>query len=96
MARSLCKWRRDDVARQLGHISALVAEPKFLCQRCARVANDKSHLCHPVSLVQEKAPSESLTLKPTKNKSTKKWLKKRKKLQKKLDKIEKKLQKTSK
>lgn len=94
MARSLCKWRRDDVARQLGHISALVAEPKFLCQRCARVANDKSHLCHPVPLVQEETSPESLS--STKNKSTKKWLKKRKKLQKKLDKIEKKLQKTSK
>ncbi len=94
MARSLCKWRRDDVVRELGLISSLVSEPKFVCQRCARAANDQANLCHPTPLQSEISKNLSMC-KPTPNdsKKNKKWHKKHEKMQKKLLKIEKKLQK---
>jgi hypothetical protein len=97
MARSLCKWRRDDVVRELGLISALVSEPKFVCQRCARAANDQSNLCHPTPLELEiKNDSPIKKLSQVDSKKNKKWHKKYEKAQKKLQKIEKKLQKLTK
>ncbi len=50
MPKSLCKWRRDDVVRQLSELTQIVAEPKFMCQRCARAAKTEQYLCHPLAL----------------------------------------------
>lgn len=50
MARSLCKYRRVEIADQFAMISKLVSEPKFICSSCARSASDKAYLCKPSAL----------------------------------------------
>lgn len=50
MAKSLCKYRRVEIADQFAKISSLVSEPRFVCSSCARAASDKAYLCKPTAL----------------------------------------------
>ncbi|UXI01234.1 hypothetical protein [Photobacterium sp. TY1-4] len=50
MAKSLCKYRRAEIADQFAVISRIVSEPKFVCRSCARSASEKGYLCKPSSL----------------------------------------------
>ncbi|MCW8331118.1 hypothetical protein MD588_20180 [Photobacterium sp. SDRW27] len=50
MAKSLCKYRRVEIADQFAMISKLVSEPKYICSSCARSASDKAYLCKPSAL----------------------------------------------
>jgi len=47
MAKSLCKYRRVEIADQFAMISKLISEPKYICSSCARSASDKAYLCKP-------------------------------------------------
>lgn len=63
MGKSLCKYRRTEIADQFAKISKIVSEPKFMCSSCARVASDKVYLCHPSSLSSHTEPTISSGMK---------------------------------
>ncbi|MEJ2766496.1 hypothetical protein VV869_21290 [Photobacterium sp. MCCC 1A19761] len=59
MAKSLCKYRRAEIADQFAVISRIVSEPKFVCRSCARSASEKGYLCKPSSLQLPKQASKA-------------------------------------
>jgi hypothetical protein len=48
--RELCKWKRDEYAAQLPKLREVVAQPRYLCEKCGRAARKKKWLCRPVEL----------------------------------------------
>jgi len=48
--KELCKLKKGDVASNLKSIIALTEKPKFICTKCARVANEKKYLCEPTKM----------------------------------------------
>lgn len=63
MVKSLCKYRRAEIADQFAMITKIVSEPTFICASCTRVASDKNYLCKPSRLTNT-APSTAATLTP--------------------------------
>ncbi|MGF1683055.1 hypothetical protein [Photobacterium minamisatsumaniensis] len=53
MAKSLCKYRRIEIADKFAEISKIVSTPNFICSSCARVASDKTYLCKPSALTSQ-------------------------------------------
>ena len=45
--KSFCKWEKDDIKKNINKIYALTANPKFVCEKCARVSKLKIHVCKP-------------------------------------------------
>ncbi len=45
--KSFCKWGKDDLKKNLDAIYSLVANPKYICEKCARVSKLKANLCKP-------------------------------------------------
>ncbi|PMM44852.1 hypothetical protein [Vibrio breoganii] len=43
----MCKFNRRTIEGSLGAIYSIVAEPKFVCRSCARVAGSGENLCKP-------------------------------------------------
>ncbi len=43
----LCVLKKSDIEEHTKKIIEIVKDPKFMCTKCARVANEKSFLCHP-------------------------------------------------
>jgi hypothetical protein len=50
MAKSMCKWKSDDIKKDFKKFAKLVKDAKFACAKCGRVAADKKRLCKPVEL----------------------------------------------
>ncbi|KHT61807.1 hypothetical protein RJ45_21070 [Photobacterium gaetbulicola] len=50
MAKSLCKYRRVEIADQFSTISRMVSTANYMCSSCARVASEKGYLCKPSAL----------------------------------------------
>jgi hypothetical protein len=48
----MCKMRKK-VAERIEEIAALVRSPRYVCTKCARVANAKDALCRPTELPAE-------------------------------------------
>ena len=48
--KQLCSLKKDDVKTYAKKIIKIVSKPKFICEKCARVAKDEKHLCHAISL----------------------------------------------
>ncbi len=46
----LCKWTEDDIDKEFEKFSDIVRNPKFLCKKCGRVADDKKWLHKPAAL----------------------------------------------
>ncbi|MEZ8988627.1 hypothetical protein [Vibrio breoganii] len=47
MSKKMCKFNRRTIEDSLGAIYSIVAEPKFVCRSCARVAGSGENLCKP-------------------------------------------------
>ena len=45
MAKKLCDWKKKDIRSRRAELEALIVDPRFLCQKCARVANEPRVLC---------------------------------------------------
>ena len=44
---SFCKVSDEVIAKQAKTYIKLVSKPKFVCEKCHRLANKKKNLCHP-------------------------------------------------
>jgi hypothetical protein len=49
-AKELCKWKQDDIKKNLDKFSDIVRSPKFVCVKCGRVADKKKWLHKTVAL----------------------------------------------
>jgi len=47
MSKTLCDWSSKDIEKHLHKLALITAEPRYLCRKCARVANRSKHLCKP-------------------------------------------------
>uniref|UniRef100_Q3ASP4 Uncharacterized protein n=1 Tax=Chlorobium chlorochromatii (strain CaD3) TaxID=340177 RepID=Q3ASP4_CHLCH len=48
--KALCKLDKETIEKQMEALMELVAEPRYICRKCARVASTKRHLCKPVAI----------------------------------------------
>lgn len=46
-SKSLCKWGKEEIIENIEQIYELTADPKYVCEKCARVARTKSNVCKP-------------------------------------------------
>ncbi len=51
MAKRMCKLIKEDFhIKKTKQFTKLVDKPTFVCKKCGRVANKKTHLCKPAEL----------------------------------------------
>ncbi|AFL69024.1 hypothetical protein [Sulfurospirillum barnesii] len=50
----LCALKKDDVKSMMKKLIKIVSKPTFICEKCARVANDEDYLCHGIALKTKK------------------------------------------
>jgi hypothetical protein len=43
--RNLCDWDRKEIESEMATLVSLVNNPKYVCKKCARVANAEEVLC---------------------------------------------------
>lgn len=48
--KTFCDLTKDYIAKHLDEIILLIDKPKFICRKCARAANESTHLCKPVKI----------------------------------------------
>lgn len=46
--KSFCKWDKSDIKKNISGIYALTADPKYVCEKCARVSKLKINVCKPL------------------------------------------------
>ena len=54
MAKTLCEWKKSDIADGLEELSKIVGDPRYICRKCARAAHQDKHLCKPMPLPEAK------------------------------------------
>lgn len=50
MSKKLCDWKRSSIDKKREKLVQIIGEPHYVCRKCARVAEDKRHLCKPDAL----------------------------------------------
>ncbi len=45
--KSFCKWGKNDIKANIDAIYELTADPRYVCEKCARVAKLKANVCKP-------------------------------------------------
>lgn len=48
--KTLCDWTKEDIDNNHKKLFKIVSNPKFVCKKCARVANKEDYLCKPKKL----------------------------------------------
>lgn len=48
--KALCKWSDKRIDKHWGKLKKIVAEPRYICRDCARVADQEQWLCKPEKL----------------------------------------------
>jgi hypothetical protein len=48
--RKLCDWDKNRIDEKREKLIRIVSRPKFVCERCARVADKKEYLCKPSAI----------------------------------------------
>jgi hypothetical protein len=48
--KKLCKWKEYRLTEKLDEFMDIVRQPKYLCEKCGRVADDKKWLHKPISI----------------------------------------------
>jgi hypothetical protein len=52
--KSFCKWGKDTIKDHIADVIELTAKPKFVCEKCARVARRKANVCDPHEIAPKK------------------------------------------
>ena len=52
--KSFCKWEKDEIKYNIATILELTAGPKYICQKCARVAKNKINVCKPFDVGRQR------------------------------------------
>jgi hypothetical protein len=47
VTKTLCDWTKKEIEKRHEELCAIVAEPRHVCQKCARCAHFPRHLCKP-------------------------------------------------
>ena len=50
----MCEWNRKKLKKELSDFTDAVEDPRYVCEKCIRVAHRKKHLCTPVALEKKK------------------------------------------
>jgi len=50
ITKTLCCLERDKIEDNIEDIAEIIAKPKYICRKCARVASKKKFLCKPMKL----------------------------------------------
>lgn len=45
--KSFCKWDKSDIKKNIENIYELTSNPKYVCEKCARVSRLKANVCKP-------------------------------------------------
>jgi len=45
--KSICSLSKSDIEKDFKEICEIVKDPKYICLKCGRAANQKSNLCKP-------------------------------------------------
>jgi len=48
--KTFCKWTEKDIQKRVNLLADLVDEPRYVCKKCARVANSKKLVCKPMEM----------------------------------------------
>jgi len=48
--KTFCKWTQKDIEKRVDLLAELVDEPRYVCKKCARVANSKKLVCKPMAM----------------------------------------------
>jgi hypothetical protein len=48
--KTLCKWRREDIEKDLDAVRTMVGKPKVICKRCGRAVAKRKWVCKPEPL----------------------------------------------
>lgn len=54
VAKTLCDWTKKDIRKHFDVLAEVLAQPRYVCRKCARCAHFPRYLCKPKKL---KAPS---------------------------------------
>ena len=54
-SKRMCEWNRKKLQKDLADFAEAVASPRYVCEKCIRVAHRKKHLCTPVALEKKKS-----------------------------------------
>jgi hypothetical protein len=49
-SKTFCDLNKDYISKNLDEMMELTSNPKYICRKCARAANDDTHLCKPVKM----------------------------------------------
>ena len=52
--KSFCKWGKENIKKNLADVIDLTTHPKYVCQKCARVARRKANVCDPFQVTKKK------------------------------------------
>lgn len=53
MSKTLCEWKKHEIAEETAALAKIVCDPRFVCRKCARAAHKDKHLCKPMPLPLE-------------------------------------------
>ena len=53
--KTMCDWNKEDIEKDLKLLSRMADNPKYICKKCARVANSSEHLCKPIRMKKSKS-----------------------------------------
>ena len=48
--KKMCAWKKKDIEADFDTLLDVVRSPKFVCTKCARVADQKACLCKPAKI----------------------------------------------
>ncbi|THB70868.1 MAG: hypothetical protein D6B28_08375 [Gammaproteobacteria bacterium] len=47
MPKKICNYKQKEIEKKIDQLTTIVAKPKYICKKCARVACNKNLLCKP-------------------------------------------------
>lgn len=50
MSKKLCDWGSSSIDKKRDKLVKIIGDPEYVCKKCARVAEEKRHLCKPDAL----------------------------------------------